>query len=409
MKKFCLVSLFLLSVAYAGKGSIYSRFGVGEINTLSGGRSSGMGHVGVAVLGGGTINFMNPASIGTIKRTLFSAGYQHRTYSSEDATGTSSIATGTFNEFGVAFPISSGDNIVLSLGALPFSTVGYEQQITQTVAGIQTVQLFEGRGGLTSGQLSLSYSPMTDLYLGMTAHYLFGSIYKDQTIQFNTSGYFNGSYNQTLSMSGGALTVGAIYTGIDQLLGFSDAKRTDLGVTLFSGSSLSRDDETLKNYTSNQDTLLTKDNAVDLPFGFSLGLAHTRNSILYSADMNFQNWSSFTVNGVTPNELRNSLRFGAGVEFLPSDNFTDTFWEKASYRFGGFFRMTNLSVSGQSINEMFGTAGIGLPLSFESRINVALEAGIRGTTSSSLIKDTIIRFTVSVTASELMFIPPVID
>jgi hypothetical protein len=271
------------------------------------------------------------------------------------------------------------------------------------------VQLFEGRGGLTSGQLSISYSPVTDLYLGMTAHYLFGSIYKDQSINFNTSGYFNGSYNQTLSMSGSALTLGAIYTGIDQLLGFSDKKRTDLGLTLFSGSSLSRDDETLKNYTSNQDTVLSKDNTVDLPFGFSLGLAHTRNSVLYSADMNFQNWSSFAVNGVTPNELQNSLRFGAGVEFLPSENFADTFWDKASYRFGGFFRMTNLSVSGQSINEMFGTAGIGLPLSFESRINIALEAGIRGTTSSSLIKDTIIRLTVSVTASELMFIPPVID
>lgn len=409
MKKFFVLSLVFLSVAFAGKGSIYTRFGVGEINTLSGGRSSGMGHVGVAVLGGGTVNFMNPASIGTIKRTLFSAGYQHRTYSSEDATGTSSIATGTFTEFGVAFPISSDDNIVLALGALPFSTVGYEQQITQTVAGIQTVQLFEGRGGLTSGQLSISYSPAKDLYLGLTAHYLFGSIYKDQTVNFNTTGYYNGSYNQTMSMSGVGFTLGTIYTGIDRLFGFSDTKRTDLGVTIFSGSSLSRDDETLKNYTSNQDTALTKDNTVDIPFGFSLGLAHTRNSILYSADMNFQNWSSFAVNGRTPNELQNSLRIGAGMEFLPSDNFTDSFWEKASYRFGGFFRMTNLSVNGQSINEMFGTAGIGLPLSFESRINIALEAGIRGTTSSNLIKDTIIRFTVSVTASELMFIPPVID
>jgi len=200
MKNFILLSLFLFSVAYAGKGSIYSRYGVGEINTLSGGRTSGMGHVGVAVLGGESIHFMNPASIATIKRTLFSAGYQHRTYTSEDANGTSSIATGTFNEFGVAFPISSGDNIVLSLGALPFSTVGYEQQITQSAAGVQSVQMFEGRGGLTSGQLSISYSPMSDLYLGLTTHYLFGSIYKDQTVSFNTAGYFNGSYNQTLSM-----------------------------------------------------------------------------------------------------------------------------------------------------------------------------------------------------------------
>jgi hypothetical protein len=409
MKKFLLVSFCLFSVAFAGKGSVYSRFGVGEIGTLSNGRTAGMGHAGVAAFSGSSINYLNPASIGNVQRTLFSAGYQYRMFNSEDASGTSLIGTGSFNEFGLAFPVSSRHSVVLSLAMVPFSSVGYEQRTVQSVDGNTVTQVYEGRGGLTSGQMSLSYSPMPDLMLGLTGQYLFGSVYKDQSITFSSSNFFGGSYNQTLSMSGIAVTLGGIYSGIDKALGFSDSRTVDLGMTFFTGSSLSLDDETLRNYSSNQDTLLPKSSTVEIPFGVSAGLTYIKNKVMVAADLNFQNWENFTVNGVHPAEIRNSLRLGAGIEFLPTDNIAGSFWEKTSFRTGGYYRMTNLELNGQPIDEMFVTAGVGLPFSFESRINLGIEAGIRGTTSASLIRDTILRFTVSITASEMMFIPPIID
>lgn len=409
MIKILITILCLASVALAGKGSIYSRFGVGEIGTLSNGRTAGMGHAGAATFSGASINYLNPASIGNIQRTLFAAGYQYRMYNSEDASGTSLIGTGSFNEFGLAFPLSVRHSVVLSLAMVPFSTVGYEQRTVQSIGGNTVTQVYEGRGGLTSGQMSLSYSPMTDLTLGMTGQYLFGSVYKDQSLSFNSSDFFGGSYNQTLSMSGIAATLGGIYSGIDKALGLSEAKTVDLGVTLFTGSSLDLDDEILRNYSSNQDTLLPNSSTVEIPFGMSAGLAYTRNKVMVAADLHFQNWDNFTVNGVHPAEFRNSLRIGAGIEFLPTDNIAGSFWQKTSFRTGGYYRMTNLELNGQSIDEMFVTAGAGLPLSFESRINLGIEAGIRGTTSAALIRDTILRFTVSVTASEMMFIPPIID
>jgi hypothetical protein len=409
MKKFFLVSFCLFSVAFAGKGSIYSRFGIGEIGTLSNGRTAGMGHTGVATFSGASINFMNPASTGNIVRTLISAGYQYEMFSSEDASGTSLIGTGSFNEFGLAFPISSRNNIVLSMGMVPFSSVGYEQRTVQSVSGTEATQVYEGRGGITSGQISLSYSPMAGLTLGVTGHYLFGSIYRDQSISFSNSAFYGGSYNQTLSMSGVAATIGGIYTGIDKALGFSETKNIDFGLTLFSGSSMDLDNEILRNYSSNQDTLLPSSGTVDIPVGISAGLSYLNNRVLYAADLHFQNWENFTINGTHPSEIQNSIRVGAGLEFLPTDNIGGSFWQKASFRTGGYYRMTNLNLNGESINEMFVTAGVGLPFSFESRINLGLEAGIRGSVSASLIKDTIVRFTVSVTASEMMFIPPIID
>lgn len=411
MKQFLAVTFALCSLALAGEGSVYSRYGIGEIHLASRGKNIAMGSVGVGMFGETFINFANPAGLAGITRTLVNAGYQYRNYNSEDASGTSVVGTGNISEFGLAIPIYLPKKIVLSLGVLPFSSVGYQQEATQQVGSdsANIIQQFEGRGGLNSAQLSLSYSATSDITVGLTAHYLFGAIYQDHSIHFSSPEFFGGSYNQTLSLSGFGLTLGGLYAGIDKALGISTNGNVNLGAAFFSGSSLDFDDEILRNFSSNQDTMAADNKTMSLPFGFSFGLSYSRNKVIYAADFDFQNWDTYKVNGIKPTEIQNSVRAGAGIEFLPSDNFVESFWDRISYRVGGYYRITNTKVNGTSIDEMFASGGIGLPLSFDSRLNIGLEYGIRGTTSSSLIKDTIIRFTVSLTASELMFIPPPID
>lgn len=403
--------LVFVSFAFGGKGSIYSRYGVGEVNTFLSGKNTGMGNTGIAMFGETHINLLNPASTANITNTILSASYQYSNFTSEDASGSSLFGTGNINSFALAFPVYSPKKMVVTFGILPFSTVGYEQKVTgATLSGDQYSQSFDGRGGISSGQLGLSYAVNTDIIVGLTTHYLFGSIYRDQTITFATENYFGGSFNQTYSLSGFGFTLGGIYSGIDQALGLSENKQMNLGVTLFSGSSLDYDEQTLRNFSTDQDTISVNDKAIDLPVGFSFGLAYLKNRTIYAADVHIQNWGNFKVNGVHPSEIQNSVRVGAGVEFLPSSDFiSDEFWKRISYRFGGYYRMTNLSMNNQSINEMFGSAGISFPMSIETRLHVGLEYGIRGTTSASLIKDSLLRLTVSVSASELMFIQPPIE
>ena len=409
MKKFILIVL-MTSFVFAGKGSVYSRFGVGEINTFLSGKNIGMGNVGIATFGETHINLANPASTINITRTILSVSYQYKNYHLEDASGSSIFNTGNINSFALAFPIYSPKKMVLTLGIVPFSTVAFEQQHSEVKYGTTINQTFEGRGGLTSGQLGLSYAVNSDLALGIITHYLFGSIYKDQTVNFNSTEYFNGSYKQTSSLSGFGLTIGGIYSGIDKALGFSDVKAMNAGFTLFSGSSLDYDDQLLRNFSTNQDTILANNKTINLPIGFSFGLAYTKNKTVYAADAHFQNWDNFKVEGVHPAEIQNSIRLGAGVEFLPQSDFIgDEYFKRLSYRFGGYYRMTNLKLNGESINEVFGSAGVSLPMSVETRMHLAIEYGIKGTTSSSLIKDSILRFTVSVSASELMFVQPAIE
>lgn len=368
-----------------------------------------MGNTGIAAFGETHINLANPASTMNIPRTILSVSYQYRNYNSEDASGASIFNTGNINSFALAFPVYSPKKMVLTFGVVPFSSVAYEQQLTSASNGGIT-QTFEGRGGLTSGQLGLSYALNPDIALGITTHYLFGSIYKDQKVEFTSAEYYGGSFNRTNSLSGFGFTLGGIYSGIDKALGFSDTKDVNAGLTLFSGSSLDYDDQLLRNYSTNQDTVLANDKTMKLPLGFSFGLAYIKNKTVYAADVHFQNWENFTVDGFHPAEIQNSVRLGAGVEFLPQSDFIgDDYFKRLSYRFGGYYRMTNLTLNGESINELFGSAGLSFPMSVETRMHLAVEYGIRGTTASSLIKDTLLRFTVSVSASELMFIQPEIE
>jgi hypothetical protein len=409
MKRFCIL-LFAVSVAFAGKGSVYSRYGVGDLNMFMSGKNIGMGNTGTALFGETHINLLNPASTANISRSILATSYQYRNYTSEDGSGSSIIGTGSINSFALAFPVYAPDKMVMTLGLLPYSTVGYEQQTQQTVAGDQVAQTFDGRGGITSAQISLSYAAQTDLVVGLTAQYLFGSIYRDQSITFLTGNTFGGSFNETNSYSGIGFTLGGIYSGFDKAMGWSETKSLNIGATLFTGSSMNLDRQSVRNYFTRQDTVSQEGQTLSLPFGFTFGLAYLKNKVVYAADLQFQNWSGFEVNGIHPAEFSNSLRFGAGVEFLPASDFTgDEFWKRISYRVGGYLTKGNLELLGNPINEMGATAGITFPMSMETRVHLALEYGLRGTTSASLIKDSILRFTVSISATELMFIQPPIE
>jgi hypothetical protein len=410
MKRLPLLFLFFVTAASAGTGSLYSRYGVGEVNAFLSGKNIGMGNAGIALFGETHINLSNPASIANINRSILSASYQYRSFASQDDAGSSLVASGGINSFALAFPVLERKKMVLSLGLLPYTTVGYELQKQQTVGGNSAVQAYEGRGGINSAQISLSYGISSDIIVGATAHYLFGSIYRDQTITFLTGNLFGGTYNETNSYSGLGLTLGGIYAGVDKALGLSDTKSVNAALTIFTGSSLSLDRELLRNFYSSQDTSATTDRTVTLPFGFTAGIAMLNNRTVYAADLQFQNWGGFTVDGVHPAEIQNSIRLGAGAEFLPiSDFIGDEFYKRLSYRVGAYALRSNLELFGNSINEIGGTAGMSFPMNPETRVHLALEYGLRGTTSSNLIRDAIVRFTVSVSAAELMFIQPPID
>ena len=108
--------LFLSSQLVAANGSIYSRFGVGDIATFISSRSAAMGGTGIALLTDGYINRANPAALGRISRTQYSADFQYQGFAMNDGTASSFLSSGNFQGAMLAFPLYSEYNIAFAFG-----------------------------------------------------------------------------------------------------------------------------------------------------------------------------------------------------------------------------------------------------------------------------------------------------
>ena len=116
-----------------------------------------------------------------------------------------------------------------------------------------------------------------------------------------------------------------------------------------------------------------------------------------------QNWADAKYFGAHLSELRNSTRAGIGFETIPSSD-AGSYLKRVVYRAGFVYHSTYYQINGSGIDEYLICAGIGLPIAPGTHLNIALQGGVRGSSSSVLQKDTIIRFSIALSASEAWFI-----
>lgn len=407
--------LLLGSQLIAANGSIYSRFGIGDIATFISSRSAAMGGTGIALLTDGYVNRANPAALGRISRTQYSADFQYQGFAMNDGTASSFLSSGNFQGAMLAFPLYNEYNVVFAFGITPFSHSAYDVRDEEIQARQNIIQLFDGVGGLSSAQFGFSFSPRQDLFLGATTQYLFGKFNDRQRLKFvDNEGYFVSDVERDVSMDGFAFTFGGVYAGIDKAFGFSALKNLNVAATVFSGTSLKAEEEKFQNYISSQETTDVRSGVAKIPLGVAFGAAYLlQEKLILTSDLQIQNWAAYKYFGVHPREIRNSTRFGVGAELLPTLIPGDPYYQQMTYRVGAFVNSSYLKVNGQGINEYFVTGGVGLPIflspSSEARLNVSLEYGIRGTTANGLQKDSITRLTVSLSGSDTWFIPPEIE
>jgi hypothetical protein len=406
-------SLLLLAVCtqltFANNGSPYSRYGIGEVSVFSTSRAAALGGAGTALSADGYVNLDNPASLGTITRTLFNGAYQYRGYQASDGTNSSYLNAGGFLGVSMAFPVYKPYGIVFGIGLAPVTSVGYHFNLQDTYGSETIAQSFDGKGALSALQMGLSYSPGTDMFLGVTADYRFGTITNEQTLTYPNTTYYASDVIHTMTMSGFGFRLGLLHTGVDKALGLSSTKHLSLGLSVSLGSSVSTTEEMLQHRSTSDTTFKEPDGTLTLPLGANVGIAYQSKGMLYTGALQMQQWGDFKASGVHPLELQNSMRLGGGVEWLPGKEFVESYWQQVSYRLGAYASQTDVIVNKTSINEYFATAGIGLPLGNDARVNLGLEYGVRGTTSASLVKNNIIRFTLSISAGDIWFIPSEIE
>jgi hypothetical protein len=150
----------------------------------------------------------------------------------------------------------------------------------------------------------------------------------------------------------------------------------------------------------------TNDNATfRMPHGLGFGVSLAKdNRWKLGADFNWSQWSAFERNGVNEG-LQDSWGVAVGGEFLPTSTSISSYWTRVSYRLGGFYEQTFLTINGHSINKMGVTVGMSLPVPRTlSKVDLALEVGNCGTKSDNLIKESYVNLTVGVSIFERWFL-----
>jgi hypothetical protein len=136
-----------------------------------------------------------------------------------------------------------------------------------------------------------------------------------------------------------------------------------------------------------------------------LGMSFLLNDrYLVALDYFFQPWSKYKFDGRKSSYLKDLMRISAGVEYSDNTRKFGSFWEQMIYRLGLSYEQTQYEINNEGINIYSVHGGMSFPISPGNSLDIGFQYGIRGKTSSNLIKENIYKATVTLSFGELWFI-----
>jgi hypothetical protein len=361
--------------------SPYSRFGYGEINTVSYSGSRAMGGIGVGYRTKISINPTNPASYScvdtlTFKFDLGASGGINMFLSNNQK---SNNFDANFDYINLLFPITKW--MGFSAGLNTFSSVGYNYSQTTTLepntpenpTGNQIIsnQSYNGIGGLTQVYAGTAVKLFNHVSLGVNLQYLFGNITHNKRSELTSETEFLSSQTNNLQIRDLNFRGGLQYfTTIKQKHDIT------IGGIFEPKSSLSGNYQYITTGGGFKDTINTK-SGFEFPMIYGAGVFYTyNNKISVGLDYVFQDWNNTQYNN-KKGELKSVNKAILGLEYLP-DSFGKKYIHRIRYRVG--FSVSNSYVNlDDKLNNFAVTAGFGFPFRRDaSLLNLGFEYGQKG-------------------------------
>lgn len=472
------LTLFIIHVAHStffaqssNSSSPYSRYGIGDLTGKGFAQGFAMGGSYIAMHNDSTqfsyfINSGNPASYSSMRLTSAELGFNYSAVQLANTASNQVVHNAALAYVALAFPVKKWWGSCI--GLLPYSSVGYAISSQDSVSSLGPVEyLYEGNGGVNQVYWGNAFKPLyflpkaflnskkytrlsdehktrernkkllrkqklgDGLSLGLNASYLFGnienskrSIFQPQVVAFNTRSLtstrvsdiyldYGLQYSYTIDTLNGRdlrdnvkLMFGATFNAQTDV----HAKVDTLTYSYYYGSSgeeILRD--TVKQTTDSK-------GAIRFPLSFGFGFGFKKGvHWTAAADFAMQNWSSYQAFKQSQ-QLKNSMRISAGVQFVPnpklpnSKNSFDGYYKRIQYRMGARYAKSALELKGTQLNEYALSIGAGLPINKGfSLVNIGFEFGKRGTSTNGLIRESFMKVNVGFTISDRWFVKPRID
>lgn len=398
--------------------SPYSRYGLGEMQTNHSVYSSAMGGLNIALRNPGFINTSNPASYSSFDTNTFILDVGIISNFTKLKTNVATQGYNNHTSIGhvlFGFPVTRWCGV--SLGLIPFSKTGYQVESNDTMDNIGLVnEKFIGSGGINQAYVGTSFRIFKNLSLGVNIGYVFGSIYKsravylpDHTFSYNirvkndiqvSDFYLNYGIQYQINLKKNyVLTLGTKFNLPMNL----KAKHTLLGERFTSSGDVVSVKDTLLNIADETGNIYMP---LDIGGGFTFA---KKNIWMVGTDFDWQNWKNFKSFGVK-DSVNNSFILSVGGEYTPQFNALTNYLKRMSYRAGFRFSQSYYELRDTKINDISVSIGLGFPIKkSRTNLNLALEAGTKGTISKNLLQENYVRLVLGISFREFWFFRPKLD
>ena len=397
--------------------SPYSRFGLGDLQTRSFGRTFAMGGASLGSRNSLQINMANPASYTTVDSLNFLFEFGANGKLSSYRNDTTRMTANDVNLRYLSMNFRIANRLATSLGLTPYSDVGYDIRIMNYLenTGNYYIQYY-GDGTLTRSYIGFAYELFKNVSVGANLNYLFGklthnaglvfldaddfyNIQKYEYIKVNQFGFDFGLQATVPLEKNQNITLGAVFENKPKYAAYqSDIMLKNLYTTdIYNQSIYSQD--TLK-YNREEKS------SIRFPLTYGAGLSYVKTDILeLNLDYYHQTWSKATFFGSINPVLTNLNKFSAGAEWIPNKNSIRSYAQRIAYRAGLKYEKSYLKLNNQQINDFGISFGVGLPIYRSySTINVAAEIGKRGTRKADLISERYVKLNLNVNLHDIWFI-----
>lgn len=392
--------------------SPYSYYGIGDIKFKGTTENRSMGGLGM-LPDSIHVNLQNPATYSSLKFTTYTiaGGTSSTNFKTDSAKDNASRTTLDylavalpFNKFGVAF------------GLMPYSSVGYRIQNIVEEEGLEKKRRYIGEGGLNRVFFGGSYKITPAFSVGADFQYNFGNIETKSIIEIEDVIQYPTRELNDSDYSGVSFNIGAVYQ-----TKFGQKYDWYAGATYTPESTLTaKTERSLATVLVLQDEreivideldLINSEEKLKLPskFTFGTGIGEARKWFA-GAEYTFQGSNEFgdrfeNIEASGSASFESMHRMAVGGYFIPNYNSYNSYLKRITYRAGLKFEKTGLVIRNEAINDYALSLGLGLPLGGigGSNLNIGVEFGQRGTTSSGLVQENYTNIFISLSISDKWF------
>lgn len=393
-----LVCSLMLSLWVNGQNmtsSPFSRYAYGDLNENVPAGYRAMGGVGFGMRSNRAINSSQPASYTACDTLTFmmdlaaSVNWSHY----KDAGGVKNKANGNLEYLTLQFPLWKRW-IAMSVGLLPYSSVGYDITLQDSIPHYHYSMNYNGDGNIGQVYGGLSFNICNWFALGANIYYMWGDLSRMRTLAFTESGLNPTIQDEILSVHNMRLRYGAQFFHT-----FGD-HTFNAGAIFESRMKLHSDFILIE--TQSDDSIPVFQDGWQLPMVWGVGLSYNwDNRLTVGVDFERQYMSSALYNGAAGSlsglQDRNRIAFGAEYRHNTTGR---KYVERMIWRAGLNIQDEYLASIGAK--RVSASIGIGFPVwSVGTVINTTIEYTHRG--SQSGLEDHSLRFTIGASIAENWF------